>query len=202
MLIIWTANGQHLLLLYLTGFVVVLLVLLLFFELRTSLVSLASTIVKQTTKQLALHLLPICLFLIYESDFQHCLHCFLCSPFSLCCCSFLHTFTHLHCICVICIHLFALRLNASLAKNDDWPTTHTKQTFNQLMINDSTALTLCCLHSACEHDGVSEITEAPQLFELPMPLSPSPHVREGFLFVCVCECWRAQEACEESGSAW
>lgn len=163
-----------------TGVVVVV------FELRTSLVSLASTIVKQTTKQLALHLLLICLFLIYESDFQHCLHCFLCSPFSLCCCSFLHTFTHLHCICVICIHLFALRLNASLAKNDDWPTTHTKQTFNQLMINDSTALTLCCLHSACEHDGVSEITEAPQLFELLMPLSPSPHVREGFLFVCVC----------------
>lgn len=62
MLIIWTANGQHLLLLYLTGFVVVLLVLfLLFLELRTSLVSLASTIVKQATKQLALHLLLICL---------------------------------------------------------------------------------------------------------------------------------------------
>lgn len=57
-----------------TGVVVVV------FELRTSLVSLASTIVKQTTKQLALHLLLICLFLIYESDFQHCLHCFLCSP--------------------------------------------------------------------------------------------------------------------------
>lgn len=63
MLIFWTTNGQHLLLLYLTGFVVVLLVLLLllFLELRTSLVSLASTIVKQTTKQLALHLLLICL---------------------------------------------------------------------------------------------------------------------------------------------
>lgn len=190
MLIIWTANGQHLLLLYLTGFVVELLVLLLFlllfFELRTSLVSLASTIVKQTTKQLALHLLLICLVSYLWIRLPTLFALFSLLPFSLCCCSFLHTFTHLHCICVICIHLFALRLNASLAKNDDWPTTHTRQSFNQLMINDSTALTLCCLHSACEHDGVSEITEAPQLFELPMPLSPSPHVREGFQFVCVC----------------
>lgn len=100
--------------------------------------------------------------------------------------------------------MFALRLNASLAKNDDWPTTHTKKSFNQLMINDSTALTVCCLHSACEHDGVSEITEALQLFELAMPLSPSRHVKEGFIFVCVCV--RASvgvrmEACEESGNA-
>lgn len=88
------------------------------------------------------------LFRIYESVFQHCLHCFLSSPFSFCCCSFLDTFTHLHCICVICIHLFALRLNASLAKNDDWPTTHTKQSFNQLMINDSTS-TDCLLLALC-----------------------------------------------------
>lgn len=203
MLIIWTANGQHLLLLYLTGFVVVVLVLLLLF---LSCVQVLSHSRQQLlSKQRNSWRFTCCWFACFL--FMNPTSNTVCTVFFAPLLSLLLQFlTHFHTFALHLryMHSFVRAAPQRITCQKWWLANNTHEAIVQptddkwFHSTDSLLPALCVRTRRRLWDNWGTTT----VWAAYAALAVSARERGLPICVCVCECWRAQEACEESGSAW